>query len=140
MGVSEQRQVAEEIAARIVGKGEIRVARFFGGVSLSCDGVQFAMVMKGVLHLRVDEPMRAELSAMGARPFIYKGASGPVTASKYYEAPADALDDDELLRRWALRAYEAAWKAGRGATRARRDGATLPGGERWFLDAEGGAQ
>jgi DNA transformation protein and related proteins len=137
MGISEQRQVAEEIAARIVGLGEVRVARFFGGASLSCDGIQFAMVMKGVLYLRVDEPMRAELSAMGARPFIYQGASGPVTASKYYEAPADALDDGETLQRWALRAYEAAREVGRGAPRAGRDGV---GTERRFLDAKGGAQ
>lgn len=122
MGVFEQRRAAEEIAVRIVGLGDIRVARFFGGASLSCDGVQFAMVMKGVLHLRVDEPMRGELSAMGASPFIYKGASGPVTASKYYEAPAEALDDDEVLRRWASRAYEAARRAGRGAVRAGRAG------------------
>lgn len=98
MGVPEQLQVAEEIAARIVGLGEILVTRFFGGASLSCDGAQFAIVMKGTLHLRVDELMRGELSAMGARPFIFKGASGPVTVSKYFEAPVDALEDDELLR------------------------------------------
>jgi TfoX/Sxy family transcriptional regulator of competence genes len=84
--------------------------------------------MKGTLHLRVDELMRGELSAMGARPFIFKGASGPVTVSKYFEAPVDALEDDELLRWWAFRAYEAVRHEKRVARRAGRPGPARPGG------------
>ena len=139
MGVPEQRQVAEEIAARIVGLGAIQVARFFGGASLSCNGAQFAMVMKGTLHLRVDEQMRGELTALGGRPFTYQGASGPVTVSKYFEAPIDALEDDELLRRWAFRAYEAARLEKRVGRRTSRGGAANANAARRFIDAEGGA-
>jgi DNA transformation protein and related proteins len=84
---------------------------FFAGVALVADGVQFGFVMKGTLYLRVDDASRPDFEALGARPFSYTGASKIVTATSYYEAPDDVLEDADELRGWAARAHRAALAA-----------------------------
>jgi DNA transformation protein and related proteins len=105
------RAVALDIAERIQRLGAIGVKRFFGGAGLTCGGVQFAFVMKGSLYLRVDERMRADIEAQGGAPFVYAGASGPVTVASYYEASANVLEDDRALSQWAAKALRAALSA-----------------------------
>ena len=71
-------------------------------------GVQFAFVMKGSLYLRVNDESRNAFEAVGALPFAYSGISNTVTVASYYEAPAEILDDVDVLSDWVARAYSAA--------------------------------
>jgi DNA transformation protein len=120
MSVSAARELALDIAERIDGSGAIAVKRFFGGAALAADGVQFGFVMKGSLYLRVDEKSRAAFEAMGAEPFRYAGAGRTVSVARYYEAPAEIVDDPDELRLWAARARNAAAIAREGGGAAKR--------------------
>lgn len=106
--MTSQRALAEDYAALIEGIGPISVHRYFGGASLRADGVQFGFVMKGVLYLKTDEANRVHFIARGCAPFSYRGASGPVTVTAYFEAPSEVLDDAEILSTWAADALRAA--------------------------------
>ena len=109
--------LAREVAERIQGIGPVSVSRFFGGAALKADGVQFGFVMKGSLYLRVDSDGRAAFEAMGALPFQYSSRSKTVTVTSYCEAPAEVMDDPDMLSLWAARAHAAAPRPKRDAAK-----------------------
>lgn len=84
--------------------GAIECRRFFGGWQFRSGGVQFAAVMRGVLHLRVSGDLQAELLAAGGRPFRYARRDREVEVAGYCSLPDAALDDDDMVRDWAGRA------------------------------------
>lgn len=122
-GKSERsRERALELAESLSAMGAIEVKRFFGGFGLVLDAVQFAFVMKTTLYLRVDDTTRAAFVSSGAAPFTYATRSAQVKVASYYEAPVDALDDPQVLRGWAAKAYASALAARRPARSAPHEG------------------
>lgn len=93
--------------------GPIETSRYFGGTGLRKNGVLFALVMHGPLYLRVDDESRSEFEALGSEPFVYMGASGPVTVASYYQVPESVLNNVSALESWAERAYLIAKSASR---------------------------
>lgn len=108
MSPTSARDRAIELAEQMAGIGSIEVSRFFGGAGLKCEGVQFAFVMQGILHLRVDDDTRPAFEALNATAFAYGGRSGTVTVASYYALPDEIVDDHDELVRWAERAYRVA--------------------------------
>ncbi len=104
---------ALEVAGRLAGAAPRRFAgvvvkRLFGGAGLSLGGTTFALVLRGVLHFRVDDAMRDDFTARGSEPFRYATKLRQVTVASYYEVPVEILDDDDELAAWAERALAAA--------------------------------
>lgn len=91
--------------------GSVRTGRFFGGVGISRDAVQFAMMMGNSLYFVVDETSRKKYEQAGMQPFSYLTKRGRVHVRKYFELPEDVLTDSEQLRLWANEAILAAEKA-----------------------------
>ena len=121
-------EFAGYVAEMFAPLGGVRAARLFSGQGFKIDGVQFAMIIRGALYLRVDTSLAHELSALGARPFSYRTKQRTVTVGSYYAVPEDRLDEAEILLGWARRAVMAARanaeragtrriKSGRGSTR-----------------------
>jgi len=88
--------------------GALRARRFFGGQGIVHGDVQFAMILGGVLYLRVDAPLAALMQARGAQPFVYGTRKRDVTVSSYYAVPEDCLDEPEVLVDWARRSLAVA--------------------------------
>ncbi|HUC16922.1 MAG TPA: TfoX/Sxy family protein [Acetobacteraceae bacterium] len=121
-------EFASYVAEMLAPLGAVRAARLFSGHGFKIDGVQFAMIIHGVLYLRVDASLADELSALGARPFSYRTTQRTVTVGSYYAVPEDRIDEAEIVLGWARRAVMAARanaervgtkrvKSGRGSTR-----------------------
>ncbi|MGH8446163.1 MAG: TfoX/Sxy family protein [Solimonas sp.] len=94
--------MASEFVAFIVDQlaplPELTAGRFFGGTALRAQGALFAMVMSDVLYFAVDDASRAAYERRGSRCFSYATRKGRIDVKRFYEAPADALEDaDELL-------------------------------------------
>jgi DNA transformation protein len=87
--------------------GAIESRRMFGGVGLYLGEVFFALIMDDTLYLRVDEDSRPEYTARGMRAFR-PYANRPGLSRRYYEVPADVLEDSSQLGVWARRALAAA--------------------------------
>ena len=81
----------------------------FGGAGLYRDGVMFGLVSAGDVFLKCDEGTSKRFREAGCRPFVYEKNGKPVEMS-FWTIPEEALDDTELLKRWADLAYEAALK------------------------------
>jgi DNA transformation protein len=106
------RGFAEHVVDLLQSMGPVDARSMFGGYGVFLDGLMFGLIADEVLYLKVDDENLPEFEELGLRPFVYDGKDRPVRMS-YSEAPPDALDDAELLSRWASGAYAAARRAKR---------------------------
>ena len=84
--------------------GRVTARRFFGGHGLALGGTQFAFAIDGVLYLRAEASLAAELEALGAEPFSYRTRLRTVRVASYWSVPESGLDDCDALVGWARRA------------------------------------
>jgi len=91
---------------------------FFGGMGLSADGIQFAMIMGSVLYFVVNDVTRPKYEKMGSVCFSYSTKKRQVDVKKYYAVPADLIEDQDELVALARESIKAADAAKGGAKRA----------------------
>jgi DNA transformation protein len=98
--------------------GGVTSRRMFGGVGLYRDELFFGLIDDDVLYFKVDESNRADYAAAGSerfRPF----PDQPQYEMGYYEVPAEALDEPEVLAVWARKALGVA-AAAKASPKARK--------------------
>lgn len=93
--------------------GGVSSGRFFGGLGLTSDGVQFAMLMGDSLYFVVDDGLRSRLESEGSECFWYTTKKGRVNVKKYYEVPADYVEDQTQLLHLARESIQIARKLSR---------------------------
>lgn len=71
--------------------------RMFGGVGISAGAVQFAIITGDTLYFVVDDLTRPKYEEMGSTCFSYQTRKRKVEVRRYYEVPAEMLDDQERL-------------------------------------------
>lgn len=92
--------------------GAVTAKSMFGGYGIYCDGVMFGIVADGAIYLKVDDLTRADYEREGLEPFTYV-KQGKRVALSYHAAPADAVDNPEVMRAWAGKALDVAVRAAR---------------------------
>jgi len=107
-------QTAADVADDLAGLGPVTLGRFFGGVGLRLEDVQFGFVMKSSVYLRVDDATRPTFEQFGGRPFQYQANGRTVTVSSYYDVPHPAREDPAKLVDLARQANDVARAARRG--------------------------
>lgn len=90
--------------------GALSARRMFGGASLYCDGILFALVDDDVLYLKADASSKARFESEGLGPFTYEGQTGPVAMS-YWRAPERLYDEPDEFLDFAREAISVAVKA-----------------------------
>ena len=88
----------------------VSAKRMFGGHGLFRHDVMFGLVYDDTLYFKVDDGNREEYEIRELPPFRYEKKNKTIALS-YRQAPADALDDPDMLAAWARRAWEAAMRA-----------------------------
>jgi DNA transformation protein and related proteins len=88
----------------------VTAKRMFGGYGLFRNGLMFGLVADDVLYLKVDETNRPDFVERELAPFVYLKDGKPMAMS-YYQAPGEALDNEEEMITWAEKAYAAAVRA-----------------------------
>ncbi len=83
----------------------VRTSSFFGGVGISYNSVQFAMIMGNSLFFVVDENSRKKYEQAEMQPFSYTTKKGQIQVRKYFELPEEILTDPEQLSLWAKKPY-----------------------------------
>jgi DNA transformation protein len=99
--------------------GPVQMGRLFSGHGFKLDGVNFAMLLRSTLFLRVDEALAADMDKAGAKPFRYSTSVRKVTVASYRGVPEEMLDDADTVVDWARRAVIAA-KANPSKTKKRK--------------------
>jgi DNA transformation protein len=100
--------------------GSVKPTRFFGGVGLSLESLQFAMIMDKSLYFAVDDATRPWYEAAGMQSFSYGTKKGRVQVRRYFELPEDVLSDPGELRLWVHEALRVAEQTKKPAGRAKR--------------------
>ena len=91
--------------------GEVSAKSMFGGWGIYHEGRMFALVADDTIYLKVDDVNRADFERENLQPFRYAGTDREVAVMSYYQPPAAALDDRELLCEWARQGLAAAERA-----------------------------
>lgn len=98
----------ERIAELFAGLGPVSIRRLFGGKGIYCDGVIFAIVLRGELMLKADADAAPDFAAAGCRQWIYTNRkTGNPVPMPYWTVPDGALDDPDEMTPWARKAYKA---------------------------------
>ena len=108
MGWKESYERASELAEQLENLGHLSVTRLFGGAAIRVNGLPIAFVMGDVLYGRTRPEDVEECRGRGLEPFQFTKSHGEVVMTSYFSAPAEALDEPELMDAWARRALDAA--------------------------------
>jgi DNA transformation protein and related proteins len=103
-------EFARFVHGQLADLGEVNYGRFFGGVGFKLGDVQFAMCMSDTLYFVVDDTTRAKYVESGSMPFQYGTAKGTRLVHRYYEVPADVLEERDSLTAWAQAAVSVAMR------------------------------
>ena len=101
-------QFTDYLVEQLAPLGEVTARSMFGGWGIYCEGRMFALVAEDMLYFKVDDINRAEFEREGLLPFRYAKTGKEVAVMSYYQPPAAALDDRDLLCAWARKGIEAA--------------------------------
>ncbi len=88
---------------------DVRVRSMFGGVGVYGGELFFALIDNDALYFKVDDETRANFEARGMGPFRPFGDGGEVM--KYYEVPAEVIEDQDTLQAWVHDALAVARRA-----------------------------
>ncbi len=103
-------EYTEYVLSLLAPVAPVETGRFFGGVGISCGGVQFAMIMGSSVYFAVDDHTREKYQQAGMQPFSYMTKKGWVQVRKYFELPEEVLTDPDQLRRWINESLQVANK------------------------------
>jgi len=92
--------------------GPVTIRRMFGGAGIFRDGLMFALVADDTLYFKVGDENQIDFEDRGMEPFTYLRKSKPASL-RYYEVPADVLEDPQELLPWAQKAFAVALSAAR---------------------------
>lgn len=84
--------------------------RLFGGYRLSEGETLFAIIIQNTLYFAVDDTTRPHYEQLGSQCFSYQTKKKTVQVKKYYEVPADILEDLDALQDLAYEAIAVARK------------------------------
>lgn len=72
----------------------------FGGFGLYSDGVFFGIIVKGSVYFKTNTATVDAYKEKGMEPFK---PSSNQTLKNYFEVPPEILEDEQLLKDWALK-------------------------------------
>jgi DNA transformation protein and related proteins len=90
--------------------GDVTARRLFGGHGLYLDGVMFCLLDDGELFLKTDEACQAAFEGAGGKRWVYQSPKGPME-TRYFQPPADAMEDADGMRKWFELAVAASLRA-----------------------------
>ena len=91
--------------------GPVTVRRMFSGAGVFRDGLMFALVARGVVHLKADAETIPGFEREQCGPFAYATKRGERRLPSYWRMPDRLYDDIDELGIWARAAFAAAERA-----------------------------
>ena len=90
--------------------GAVHAKRMFGGHGIFLQGLMFGLIADSVLYLKADKALEKDFIVQGLEAFHYYKKNKLFKLS-YYQAPEEALENDQVMFEWATKAYQAALRA-----------------------------
>jgi DNA transformation protein len=90
--------------------GPVTAKSMFGGHGIFLNKLMFALVADSALYFKTGKELENELKLRGSEAFTYNKKGKPIKMS-YYQAPEEALENQDDMKVWASKAYNAALQA-----------------------------
>lgn len=90
--------------------GPVSAKRMFGGYGIFLDHIMFALVDQRTLYFKADQHSEHAFQQLGLQKYTYY-KQGRASYLSYYEAPEEALEDQDMMRYWGNLAFDAALRA-----------------------------
>lgn len=100
--------------------GDVTAKSMFGGWGILLDGRMFGLVADETFYIKADAESRADFERENLPPFRYQRREREVAVMTYFQPPAAAIDDRELLCMWARKGVEAAARSAAKKTRRKK--------------------
>lgn len=104
-------EYVEYITELLGGFPELTTKKYFGGVAFRSSyfgaDTQFGVVLGDVLYFVVDDETRPKYEEKNMAPFSYDKKDKVVIVRKWFTAPEELFDNEELMQEWAMEALEA---------------------------------
>ena len=120
--MAKRSEFVDYVVEQLAPLGDVSARAMFGGFGIYCEGRMFALVAEDTLYLKVDDTNRSDFEREGLQPFCYDRTDKSVAVMSYYQPPAAAIDDRELLCAWARKGVEAATRAAQKVRAKKRRG------------------
>ncbi len=120
--MSDAQSLLDFVADQLSALDGLVAKRLFGGIGLSANGIQFAMIMGPELYFAVNDATRPQYEAMGSTCFTYQTKKRQVDVRKYYRVPDVVIEDRERLLSLAVESVRVAQTAQRGRVRRSKMG------------------
>jgi len=104
-------EFVEWLCEQLSPMGHMSSRAMFGGWSVYCDGLIFAIVVDEVPYLKADAQTIPTYTEQGCGPFEYSGKDGKLSKMNYYRIPDEVLEERGELLQWARAALEVALRA-----------------------------
>ena len=89
--------------------GDIEFKRMFGRYGIFREGIMFAMISRGeVLRMRTDDINVHDYQKRGMKQFPSHGGK---KGMPYWDVPANVQEDQDELKLWAEKSFDAALRA-----------------------------
>lgn len=97
--------LAEHLVDQLREVPGVEARRMFGGLGFYREGVFFGLVYKGRVYFKTDETSRTRYLDAGMKPFRPRPGQ---KLGRYYEVPADVIENRAELADWAREAIRVA--------------------------------
>lgn len=94
----------EFVLERLSLAGKVSSKPMFGGYGIYSGEFIFAIVVDGVLYLKVDDSNIKDYIQAGMKPFTYPSKQGKPISMSYWRLPVDILESNEDLPKWVSKA------------------------------------
>ena len=98
----------EFVLERLSVAGKVSSKAMFGGYGIYSGEFIFAIVVDGVLYLKVDDSNIKDYIQAGMKPFTYPSKQGKPISMSYWRLPIDILESNEDLPKWVSKAIAVA--------------------------------
>jgi len=109
--MAKRNEFVDYLCEQLAPMGSLSARAMFGGWSLYCDGLIFAIVVDEEPYFKADAETIPEFTALGLGPFTYEGKDGVPRSMAYYRLPGEALEDRLELLKWARAALGVALRS-----------------------------
>ena len=86
---------------------EVSAKAMFGGFGIYRQGQIFGIILDDMLYFKTDETNRLDYESAGTLPCTYESKGKQIVLS-YWQVPDEVLEDEEMLKVWAEKAYQLA--------------------------------
>ncbi len=107
---AEEKEFASYVVDLCQTIGPVRSKHMFGGFGIFMEDLMFGLIVGNELYLKVDDVIKRDFEELGLEAFGYN-KNGKIMKMSYYQAPEEAMDDNEVMAEWANKAYGCALRA-----------------------------